>query len=190
MQNTTSANLYSGWLGIGTAFSADALIEPLDAAYGRRPFVFGPLFNGRSSDLFPGSIGPAATPWGTLLFAGLFDSPGGGNLLLCWPLARPVTIAAGQTWTSNGALALTLSADTTSAPSAVRTWVAGAQFGTVGGAALVATACQNLQVCNGLLSMLPTGASAPTQSLSNLPTVAPVAGSGQLWNNGGVICIA
>ena len=173
----SAVNFFSGWLGIGTALLANAVTEPADTAYVRRPIVFGPLFGNRAQDVGPGTIGPAVQDWGTLIVAGLAT----------WTLAQPLRLAPGRTWTTGGQFAITLSGDPATSPLVQRSWVAGSQIGTTPhGAPVVAR--QNLQLAGGQLSFL--GGGGAVQSLGNLPNVSPPAGSGVLWNNGGVICIA
>ncbi len=186
MSMTSTANFFSGWLGFGTAFAANALSEPSDQAYARRTVVLSPLFNGRAQDTIPGTIGPATQNWNALLFGGLFDAATGGDLLAVWPLPRPIVLSKGQTWTSNGDFSLVLDGDPALSPLATRSWIAGGRIGVIGGFSVV-TACQNLQLSGGQLSM--TGGSSLSNG-SSLPSAAPASGSGQLWNNGGVICIA
>ncbi len=184
---STTTNLFSGWLGFGTALAGNALSEPADGAYARRPVLLGPLSAGRAQDVIAGTIGPASSPWSPILFAGLFDALSGGNLLATWPLAKPITLGAGQTWTSQGVFTLTLDGEAGASPLASRSWVAGTRVGTVGNGCVV-TAAQNLQLSGGQLSI--AGGGISLTSVGSLPSTAPISGSGQLWNNGGVICVA
>ena len=184
---STTTNLFSGWLGFGTALTGNALSEPTDSAYARRPVLLGPLSAGRAQDMVAGTVGPASTAWSPLLFAGLFDALSSGNLLATWALAYPVVLAAGRTWTSQGAFTLTLDGEAGASPLAPRSWFAGMRIGTVGDSRVV-TAAQNLQLSGGQLFI--AGGGASLTSVGSLPSTAPVTGSGQLWNNGGVICIA
>ena len=182
-----TTNLFSGWIGFGTALTGNAFSEPTDSAYARRPILFGPLSNGRAQDTLAGTIGPASAAWSPILFAGLFDASSAGNLLATWALAHPVMLAAGQTWTSQGAFTLTLDGEVGVSPLAPRSWAAGTRIGTVGSASVV-TAAQTLQLSGGQLSGVGGGVSLT--AIGSLPSTAPASGSGQLWNNGGVICIA
>lgn len=181
-------NLFTGWLGFGSALAQGILSEPSDASYARRSIIFGPLYNGIAQDVLPGTIGPATTAWAPLLFAGLFDAATGGDLLATWSLPRPIALLPGQTWTSQGAFTLSLDGYAGSSPLTPRSWVSGTRIGAIRSGTTV-TAMTNLQLVGGQLSAANSAAASPI-TVGNLPSTAPATGSGQLWNNGGVICIA
>ena len=183
----SSPTFFSGWIGLGYTYTAGVIAEPTDSGYSRRVVTYGPLFNGRTDELGPGTIGPAASNWNSLVFAGLFDAASGGDLLAFWPLSRPITLAVGQTWTTSGMFGLVLSVGSSTGAGQSVFWTAGSQIGTTTTGRPV-IACQNLAVTDGHLSMV--SAAATPVSLGSLPTISPATGSGQLWNNGGVICVA
>ena len=183
---SATSNFFSGWLGFGATLTTTGLEEPVDSAYARRSIVLGVLSGGRAQDMVPGTIGPASGPWSPLLFAGLFDAPASGNLLATWPLAHPVILSAGQTWTSQGLFTLVLDGEVGQSPLSPRAWVAGTRIGIIGSGSVV-SAAQNLQLLGGQLSI---ASGTSVTAIGSLPTTAPASGSGQLWNNGGVICVA
>ena len=177
---------FVGWLGYGTAFNSLELVEPTDSAYGRRPILYGPLDGCAAADVSAGSIGPAEVAWVGLSFVGLYDAVSSGNLLATMPLSPPRTVPSGMTLTDFRRFGLSVSFPG-SLSSLTSSWVAGAELGrNDSGSAVIA--CCNLQVSGGVLSAI--GAPPSTLMLSSLPSVAPAVGSGLLWNNGGVICIA
>ncbi len=181
------ANFFSGWIGYGTAVQGNVLQEPADAAYARRPIVFAPLQNGMTFDINSGTVGPSSVAWGTLIFAGLFDAVSGGNLLVVFPLLLPVTVGAGATYTTGPGTNLVSGCGM---PNGVATslFPAGTMVGvTPDGRMLVANI--SLQLINGALSAQNSTFGA-TVTMSTLPSQSPNAGSGQLWNNGGIISVA
>lgn len=187
MSGSGTAPFFSGWIGFGTGGSGNPVMEPVDSAYVRRPILYGPLAGRTAPDISSGSVGPAMVAWPPLTTAGLFNQPSGGNLLAWWSLQRPVLIAIGATFTTANQFGLTL----TTAPlssDAPLVWWAGTLVGrTACGNPILAA--QNLQVTSGVLSQLPSTAGGAL-SLTSLPTIAPASGSGVVWNNGGVICVA
>lgn len=181
------ASFFSGWIGYGTGLQGGTLQEPADSAYVRRPIQFSALENGMAFDVGSGTVGPSSVAWGTLTMAGLFDAPSGGNLLVTFPLPRPVTISAGATYTTGPGTNviygrdLRTGANTQSFPTGTAVGV------TPDGRQL--TSNLPLQVTGGVLSAqsLTFGA---TVTMATLPSQAPAAGSGQLWNNGGIIAVS
>ena len=185
MTSSSAPNFFAGWIGYGFSFTAFQLIEPTDGSYLRRPIMYGPLEGCEAADISVGSIGPAGSTW-TISFVGLFNAVSGGNLLAVLPLYRPETISAGATLTDYRRFGFKLSGYA-SAASSTASWIAGAELGqTTDGLSVIA--CQNLQVLNGTLNAIAPGPSS--LSIGSLPAVSPTAGSGELWNNGGVICVA
>ncbi len=176
---------FAGWLGYGTAFSSLALVEPVDASYARRPIAYGELDGVLAHDISVGTVGPAAVAWGTLLFAGLFSAEAGGTLLAVIPLSRPEMVTIGMTVTAARSFSFSLSGFSGNLGGTM-SWTAGAELGRTPDM-LPVVACQNLQVVSGTLTPLITSSSS---SMTALPLTPPPTGSGQLWNNGGVICIA
>ncbi len=181
------ANFFSGWIGYGAAVQGGVLQEPADAAYARRPILFAPLQNGMTFDVNSGTVGPSSTAWGTLSIAGLFDAVSGGNLLVVFPLLLPVTVGISATYTTGPGTNL-VSGCGTSGGLATHLFPAGTMVGvTPDGRMLVANI--PLQLSSGVLSAqsLTFGA---TVTMATLPSQSPSAGSGQLWNNGGIISVA
>ncbi len=177
---------FVGWLGYGSSLQSLRLVEPSDPSYARRPILYGPLNGVDVVDESTGSIGPAGQPWVGLDYAGLFDAAMAGNQIAAIRLTRPVSISAGGTLTDSGRFGFTL-AQMGNGYTATSSWVAGSTLGwTIDGSAVVA--CSNLQLSGGSLAVIGNPTSAMT--LAGLPVVAPASGSGLLWNNGGVICIA
>ncbi len=175
---------FTGWLGVGASLSQLVLLEPSDAAYARRPLLYGPLSGHDAEDVSSGSIGPATAMW-SIAFAGLFDAAQGGNLLACTPMSRPLTVAAGATLTQSQVFGFRLSIANPGGSFDNVACLAGAPLGQTRDGRVV-TACSNLVISNGVLRAL---ASQQT-GFAALPVAAPPTGSGQLWNNGGVICVA
>ncbi len=181
------AIILNGWLGYGTAVQGGVLVEPTDSGYVRRPFVLGDLNQGNVSDVGSGTVGPAVTSWGTVMFLGIYDSQSRGNLLFWLPLPAPITVGAGASVSSIGGSLRFVVADLRNA-NAVRTWPAGATLGvTPDGRTL--TAGVGLQFTGGVLTAQATTFGA-TIVMASLPSAQPATGSGQLWNNGGVISVA
>ncbi len=179
--------ILNGWLGYGSSVQAGILSEPTDPSYGRRPFVLGDLNGGTTSDVGSGTAGPAGTAWGTLNFVGVFDSPSAGSLLFWMPLQHPVVIGAGATISTQGG-SFNLSFTDLRNLGSIRLWPAGA---------VIATTPDGRQVISGVALQFSGGSlSAQSQAFGStvvmamLPQAEPAAGSGQLWNNGGVISIA
>ena len=181
------ATFFSGWIGYGAAVQGGVLQEPADVAYARRPIVFAPLQNGMTFDVNSGTVGPSSAAWGTLSFAGLFDAMSGGNLLVVFPLSLPVVIGAGATYTTGPGTNL-VSGCGTPADRATHLFPAGTMVGvTPDGRMLVANI--PLQLNNGVLSAQ-SSTFGSTVTMATLPSQSPGAGSGQLWNNGGVISVS
>ncbi len=182
------AIFFNGWIGYGSAVQAGVLAEPADTAYARRPFVLGDLDSGIVADVGSGTVGPAGAAWGPIGFAALFDAQTAGNLLLWFPLPVPVTVQAGGTITSGGGGNRFYFPDLQAAPSRTHLWPAGSVVASTSAGRLL-TAGVSLQVSGGTLA-----AQAPVFGtgvvMASLPAAQPAVGSGQLWNNGGIISIA
>ena len=181
------ANFFSGWIGYGTSLQNAVLQEPTDTAYVRRPIQFSMLQTGTTFDLVGGTVGPSSAAWGTLTVAGLFDAVSGGNLLAFFPLLMPVIVKAGMTYTTGPATNL-LSGHDLRDGAGIRAFPAGTAIGfTPDGRSVIANL--PLQVNSGVLSAqtLTFGA---TVTMATLPLQASVTGSGQLWNNGGIIAVS
>ncbi len=181
------AIFFNGWIGYGSAVQAGILTEPADPAYARRPFVLGDLDSGIVADVGSGTVGPAGTAWGPVGFAALFDAQTGGNLLLWFALPVPVTVQAGGTITSGGGNRFHFP-DLQAYPLRSQMWPAGSVVARTPDGRLL-RAGVSLQASDGKLS-----AQAPVFGtgvvMASLPAAQPVTGSGQLWNNGGIISIA
>ena len=179
---------FNGWIGYGNAVQAGVLAEPADAAYARRQFMLGDLDSGIVADVGSGTVGPAGTAWGPIRFAALFDAQTAGNLLLWFPLPAPLNVQLGGTITSGAGGNRFYFPDLQGGTSRIHLWPAGS---VVAGApdGRVLTAGVSLQVSAGILaaqaSVFGNGV-----VMANLPAALPAAGSGQLWNNGGVISVA
>ena len=182
------AIFFNGWLGYGTAVVAGILGEPADPAYVRRPIVLGDLNSGIVGDVGSGTVGPASVAWGSIGFMALFDAQSSGNMLLWLPLRVPIVIQIGNTITTgNGGNSFNFS-DLRGGVGMTRVWPTGSIVATtVDGRAL--TAGVPLQATGGLLSAQAL-AFGSTVTMAALPQAQPVLGSGQLWNNGGVISVA
>lgn len=178
------ASFFSGWIGYGTLVSNGVLQEPADATYARRTILFSMLENRMAFDIGSGTVGPSSVAWGTLTFAGLFDAVSGGNLLVFFPLAVPITIGIGTTYTTGPGSNVVSGGNLHS----TQTFPSGTAIGaTPDGRQLVSNL--PLQISNGVLMAQSLNFGA-TVSMSTLPSQAPAAGSGQLWNNGGIIAVA
>ena len=182
------AMFFNGWLGYGTSVTAGVLAEPTDSNYVRRPFALGNLNSGNVTDAGSGTVGPAMAPWGVIGFTGMFDAQVGGNLLLWTSLPMPITVLINQTITSGAMVSHFLFPDLTEAPYNTHVWPAGASIArTHDGRILIAGV--PLQAVNGQLTAQ-NQAFGPTVSMASLPTTQQTAGSGLLWNNGGVISVS
>jgi hypothetical protein len=181
------ASFFSGWIGYGSTMQAGVLQEPADPAYARRPIQFSMLENGLTFDIGSGTVGPSSVAWGVLTFAGLFDAMTVGNLLVVFPLVVPVTIGAGATYTTGPASNVMFGRELVNA-SATKAFPAGTVIGiTPDGRKM--TANLPLQVNGGVLSAQ-TLTFGNTVTMSTLPSQASTTGSGQLWNNGGIIAVS
>ena len=182
------AIFFNGWIGYGAAVQAGVLTEPADQAYARRPFVLGDLDSGIVADVGSGTVGPAGAAWGSIGFAGLFDAQTAGNLLLWFALRVPVTVQAGRTITSGGGGHRFYFPDLQAYPSRSHLWPAGSVVASTSDGRLL-TAGVALQASGGTLSAQ-TPVFGTGVVMASLPAAQPVIGSGQLWNNGGIISIA
>ena len=180
-------SFFSGWIGYGLTINGSALVEPADAAYARRRIQFSALQNGTCFDTGSGTCGPSSNAWGTLAFAALFDAAAAGNLLLWWPLSLPAAIAAGSTYTT-GLRANTLFFRSLKEGPDVASFPAGSTVGVTPDGRSIGTGIA-LQVVGGVLSANPTAFGA-TVVMPALPATASTAGSGQLWNDGGVVAVS
>ncbi|TLU72686.1 hypothetical protein [Lichenicoccus roseus] len=180
-------NFFSGWIGYGVSVAGGALLEPVDPVYARRPILFSPLQNGTSFDIGSGTCGPSSTSWGTLAFAGVFDAAVAGNLLLWWPLLLPTSVPASSTYTT-GPRANTLVFRSLREGPDVVTYPGGSIPAVMPNGTQV-TAGVALQVAGGVLAAVPFvfGASVV---MSQLPAASATGGSGQLWNDGGVVAVS
>lgn len=174
---------FSGWMGYATAYSPGAFVEPADSAYARRPITFSQPGGSYSIAQNGGTVGPAASNWGLLVYVGLFSAQSGGLPVLVMPLARPVNVPAGSTFSENAA-AYTLRVLGTREGSNV--WPRGAVVARTQYGADCATGT-TVQYIDGTITELSLVMNAAT-SFGNLPS-QPGA-SGTLWLNGGVICVA
>ena len=182
------AMFFNGWLGYGTSITAGLLAEPVDGSYARRPFILGSLDNGIVSDVGSGTVGPAATPWGMIGYTGIFDAPAGGNLLLWMALPVPIKVLVNQTITGGPMVNHFLFPDLRQASYNTHTWPAGAPVAQAHDGRTL-TAGVALQVINGQLSAQ-TQTFGVAVTMATLPTSQQTAGSGLLWNNGGVISVS
>lgn len=180
--------MFTGWMGYGTIVPGNVLMEPSDPGYVRHAFALGPPDGGMVVNAVGGTSGPATTGWGTLGHAGVFDAEQGGNLLFWMPLETPVTVPGGATITVAANSQRFAFPDLHPSGATARFWSAGSVIATVG-TLRRATAGVALQFADGRLSALaPVLGSSVT--MASLPSVAPTTGSGQLWNNGGIVTIA
>ncbi len=180
-------SFFSGWIGYGAGMQANALQEPTDNAYIRRPIQFSALQNGLTFDLTSGTVGPSSTSWGILTYAGLFDAVNGGNLLVYFPLMVPVTVGVGATYTTGTSSNVISGRDLRNAPG-IQVFPAGTVIGSSPDGRPV-TANLPVQVSNGVLAAQ-TVTFGTTVTMNTLPSQAPAVGSGQLWNNGGIITLS
>ena len=181
------ASFFSGWIGYGTSLQAGVMQEPGDAAYSRRPIQFSMLENGMTFDLDSGTVGPSSVSWGTLTVGGLFDAASGGNLLVFFPLMTPAPIGGGMTYTTSPGVNM-LVGDSLHGGSRTQILPAASAIGvTPDGRSWIANL--PLQIVQGVLSAqsLTFGA---TVTMGTLPSLTPSIGSGQLWNDGGIIAVA
>ena len=182
------AMFFNGWLGYGTNVMAGVLAEPVDNGYVRRPFMLGNLDSGIVSDMGSGTVGPAVTPWGVIGFTGVFDAQVGGNLLLWMSLPTPITVPANHTITSGTTVTHFLFPELREAPYNTHVWPTGAPVArTHDGRILIAGV--PLQATNGQLAAQ-NQAFGSAVTMASLPTIQQTAGSGLLWNNGGVISVS
>ena len=182
------AVFFNGWLGYGTAVNGGALAEPLDPAYVRRPVILGDMNSGVVGDVGGGTVGPATADWGMIGFMALFDAQISGNMLLWLPLPTPIAVRVGNTITTgNGGNSFRFG-ELQNGSFATRLWPAGSIVArTSDGRSL--TAGLPLQATGGVLSAQAL-AFGSTVTMAALPQAQPTTGTGQLWNNGGVISVA
>ena len=179
---------FIGWMGYGAGVTNNVLVEPADSAYSRHPLLLGDLNNGIIFNNCGGTVGPASTSWGSRNFAGVFDAVQGCNMLFWMPLERTVYVAASRTLTIATHSLRFLFPELRGGLGTTQTWPAGAVVAEVNGH-LRATAGVMLQFVGGMFSAsFPVLGSSIT--MANLPSNQPTAGSGQLWNNGGIIAVA
>lgn len=182
------AIFFNGWLGYGTAVQNGSLLEPTDSSYSRRPFVLGDIDSGIVSDVGSGTVGPAAVAWGSIGYAGIFDTNVSGNLLLWMPIQLPVLVTLGGTITSGSGGNRFFFPDLQGSHRSTYVWPAGASVArTFDGRFL--TAGVALQVTGGQLAAQ-AQTFGTTVTMGTLPAAQPVSGTGLLWNNGGIISIA
>lgn len=182
------ATLFNGWLGYGTALQAGSLLEPADQAYVRCPFILGDVDSGIVNNVGSGTVGPATVPWGMISFAALFDAQVGGNMLLSFPLHAPRNIQLGGTITSRPGMIPLFFSDLQTSHRTSLVWPAGSAVArTFDGRVL--TSGVALQVTGGQLAA-ETVSFGNSVTMAVLPTAQPSSGTGQLWNNGGIISIS
>ena len=182
------AIFFSGWLGYGTTVTAGILAEPADPSYLRRPIVLGDMNAGIVGDVGSGTVGPASTAWGPIGFMALFDAQSSGNMLLWLPLPAPIVVQTGNTITTgNGGNSFSFN-ELRSNVGATRLWPSGSIVATTADGRPL-TAGVPLQATGGLLSAQAL-AFGSTVKMASLPQAQPTTGTGQLWNNGGVISVA
>jgi hypothetical protein len=117
----------------------------------------------------------------------LFDSQSGGNLLLWLPLPMPLTIQAGGTITSSRGSNRFYFPDLQGNVGQTRVWPGGSVIGkTPDGRAIISGV--PLQFTAGILAAQASIFSA-TVTMAGLPASQPASGTGQLWNNGGIISV-
>lgn len=180
-------SFFSGWIGYGSAVVAGNLQEPADLSYARRPISFSSLENGTAYDINAGTVGPSTVAWGMLAFGGLFDAVSGGNLLVSFPLAVPVNLGVGSTLSTGPGTNVITGCHVGSGALAV-SLPAGCIVGqTADGRSYTANIA--LQVIGGVLSAQAASFGASV-TMGVLPSQSPTGGSGQLWNNGGIISVA
>lgn len=182
------ATFFSGWIGYGSAVQAGVLAEPSDPAYLRRPYTLGDIDSGMVRDVGSGTVGPAGASWGAVGFAALFDAQTGGNLLLWFPLQVSITVGVGGTITGAGSANQFFFPDLQTGARATTVWPVGAPVGRTS-EGRVLTAGVPLQAIAGQLSAQTT-AFGTNVTMASLPAAQPQTGTGQLWNNGGIISVA
>ena len=181
------SSFFSGWIGYGTGVQAGTLLEPSDTSYARRRIQFSALENRMTFDVGGGTVGPASVSWGALSIAGLFDAQSGGNLLLVSPLQSPAIIAVGGTYTTGPRSNVFVGVGQIGG-SGTESYPAGAVIGvTSDGRQWVTNVA--VQISAGVLSAQ-TPSFGTTVTMATLPAQQPTTGSGQLWNNGGIISVA
>nr|WP_321986657.1 hypothetical protein [uncultured Lichenicoccus sp.] len=178
---------FSGWIGYGLTMQGSAVTEPFDPGYARRQIQFSALQNGTCFDTGGGTCGPSSAAWGTLAFAALFDATTAGNLLLWWPLSPPAAIAAGCTYTTRAGANILFFRSLRDGPDVV-TFPASSSVAVTPDGRSVSTGVA-LQVVHGVMSANPA-AFGSTVVMSALPATASTPGSGQLWNDGGVVAVS
>ena len=179
---------YNGWLGYGSNVVTGMLIEPTDTGYTRRPFILGSLDSGIVSDVGGGTVGPAVTAWGVIGYMGLFDAQAGGNLLLWGALPLPLTVIANGTITSGSGANRLFFPDLQTTERRTQVWPAGVSVAQTSDGRIL-TSGVPIQVANAQLGpqkpIFGTGV-----TMAELPIIQQTAGSGLLWNNGGVISVS
>ena len=182
------AMFFNGWIGYGTNVAAGVLAEPVDGGYLRRPFVLGTMDHGIVGDVGSGTVGPAVAAWGVIGYMGLFDAQVGGNLLLWAPLPVPIAVLANGTITSGTNANRLRFPDLQADDHATHLWPVGAPVArTADGRVLIAGV--PLQVTDmRLAAQSQTFGAAVT--MAALPPTQQAAGSGLLWNNGGIISVS
>jgi len=177
---------FSGWMGYATGYTDGVFVEPTDAAYRRRTIMFSQLSNGWTGSQTGGTVGPAVADWGLLTHAGLFDTESGGVPVICLPLATPVQVAAGSTFSeSAGAYMLRLSPTVVDAHASAM-WPPGAPIATTQyGAECLAGAVAQLAAGSISRMQFPLDSATKVSALPSAPT-----GSGTLWSNGGILSVA
>ncbi|MBB3175001.1 hypothetical protein FHR90_002848 [Endobacter medicaginis] len=174
---------FSGWMGYATSYSPGAFAEPTDTAYARRPVTFSQPGGSYSVAQNGGTVGPAGANWGLLVYVGLFGASSGGLPVLVMPLARPVNVPTGSTFSENAA-AYTLRVFGARDGSTV--WPQGAIVARTQYGADCVTGT-TVQYSDGAIKELALVMNAAT-SAGSLPS-QPGA-SGTLWVNGGVISVS
>lgn len=182
------AMFFNGWLGYGTSVTAGVLAEPADTGYIRRPFILGQLDGGIASEVGGGTVGPAATPWGVIGFTGIFDAQVGGNLLLWTNLPTPITVLANHTITGGTTISHFLFPDLRGALYNTHVWPVGAPVAQTHDGRILISGVP-LQTINGQLAAQ-TQTFGTAVTMASLPVTQQTAGSGLLWNNGGVISVS
>jgi hypothetical protein len=183
-----AAYFFRGWLGYGAGLASGTLSEPADTNYARRPVEFGRPDSGVVLDMNGGTVGPATSSWGSLTHVGIFDAPSAGNLLLWFPLASPAVVQAGGSYTAPaGSYRMSFPA-LQPGRLTLCSWPANTVVGSMTDGRPVSTGVA-AQASEGTLSAQAISLGA-TVTMASLPSSQPASGSGQLWNNGGVISVA
>ncbi len=182
------AMFFNGWLGYGASVTGGLLTEPPDSGYARRPFTLGNIDSGIVSDVGSGTVGPAMAPWGAIGYMGLFDAQSGGNLLLWGALPVPLTIMANATITSGTGANRFFFPDLQVAGRNAYVWPAGAPVAQTPDGRIL-TAGISLQVVNMQLAAQRQNFGTAV-TMAGLPVAQQSAGSGLLWNNGGIISVS